>query len=127
MHGSGIRQYRTTVLRVVGGNSGLCRYVRDWTGHVHDHRSGISPGQTIYGHYVFDGVSGDFCWAANWDDPYVIPAGGAIVELSFSASFQSCYVYSAGPAARRQRIGTRVVAHAPGEVPPAPVRRRTRG
>ncbi len=32
-----------------------------------------NPGQTIFGHFVLDTVSGNLWWGANWLTPWVIP------------------------------------------------------
>jgi hypothetical protein len=46
-------------------------------------------GQTVYGHAVYDDVVG-VLWAATWDTPWVIPAGGGVAEVFPFYTSQQC-------------------------------------
>lgn len=47
-------------------------------------------GPTIYGHAIYDSISGNFCWGANWPTPYTIPSIGGQVQLNISLTIGPC-------------------------------------
>jgi hypothetical protein len=48
-----------------------------------------SPGQTVYGHCVFDNAIG-LLYGLTWGTPFAIPAGGAVIQLAPSWQDQNC-------------------------------------
>ncbi len=68
-----------------------------------------APVQTIYGHIVHNGIAlavGATAWGLTWATPYVIPAGGATIEITLHLTVQECAEAALG--GRRARPATRV-------------------
>lgn len=49
-----------------------------------------SPGQTIYGHFYRQGSGGALLWGQTWSSPYVIPSGGAVIQITPTWNDEQC-------------------------------------
>lgn len=48
------------------------------------------PGQTVYGHWIRDSVTGQVQWAQTWVTPFVIPPAGGTVYLTPTWQDRQC-------------------------------------
>ena len=47
-------------------------------------------GQTIYGHFVIDDLTGNLLWAELWPTPFAVPSGGGSIQIVLQWVDQQC-------------------------------------
>lgn len=52
--------------------------------------TGSGGGQTIYGHFIKDTVTGELLRSQLWGTPFAIPSGGAVVTVTPAWSDEEC-------------------------------------